>query len=71
MPMLLQKTLDRGFDLSENSGFNQVHVRCSQCEALVINGVPCHETGCSNATGECRGCGATVKKGIRYCDECS
>ena len=25
------------------------HVGCSQCAALVINGVACHETGCPNA----------------------
>jgi len=23
-------------------------VRCSQCEALVLNGTPCHERGCPN-----------------------
>lgn len=23
-------------------------VKCDQCEALVINGVPCHEQGCPN-----------------------
>lgn len=21
-------------------------IRCTNCEALVINGLPCHETGC-------------------------
>lgn len=33
---------------------------CSQCEALVINGVPCHETGCPNARErrECDECGS-------------
>jgi hypothetical protein len=25
-----------------------VHVRCSQCAALFINGMACHETGCPN-----------------------
>lgn len=37
-----------GFDRScelEDGGFR---VCCSQCEALVINGVPCHEHGCPN-----------------------
>jgi hypothetical protein len=24
-------------------------VWCNQCDALVINGIPCHETGCRNA----------------------
>lgn len=23
-------------------------VKCSQCEAIVINGIPCHELGCPN-----------------------
>lgn len=26
-----------------------VRVGCSQCEALCINGVACHETGCPRA----------------------
>lgn len=25
-----------------------IRVKCSQCEALCINGIACHETGCSN-----------------------
>lgn len=23
-------------------------VKCPQCEVLVVNGVPCHESGCPN-----------------------
>jgi hypothetical protein len=39
----------QGFDLSRpNPSDNTIRVRCSQCEALVINGVPSHETGCPN-----------------------
>lgn len=39
--------LELGFDRStEEEG--QVRVRCSQCAAVVINGVPCHEQGCPN-----------------------
>jgi hypothetical protein len=47
--------------------------RCDQCEALVINGVYCHETGCPNSRSrfdaesgewikqrECFECGCTV-----------
>ena len=44
-----EKLRRSGFDLSytpRNSG--AVHVRCSQCEAMAINGVACHETGCPN-----------------------
>lgn len=40
-----------GFDRSRTSPDSVDHVRvgCSQCSALVINGTPCHETGCPNA----------------------
>lgn len=38
-----------GFDRSRaRAGEEGVYVACSQCEALVINGVACHETGCPN-----------------------
>ena len=47
------------------------HNRCNQCEAAVINGVYCHETGCPNIhkrlidgewvrVRECRECGCEV-----------
>ena len=40
----------RGFDRTTYDRSEGVHrVRCSQCEAMVINGVACHETGCPNA----------------------
>ena len=40
----------QGFDRSRyDRSERTTHVRCSQCEALVINGVPCHERGCPNA----------------------
>jgi len=38
-----------GFDRSEyirSTGY--WHIGCSQCEAICINGVPCHERGCPN-----------------------
>ena len=38
----------QGFDQSSQEGAT-VHVRCSQCAALVINGVPTHEHGCPNS----------------------
>lgn len=38
-----------GFDKTYYSrGTRSYQVRCSQCEAAVINGVPCHERGCPN-----------------------
>lgn len=40
------------FDLStqerDEGRFSGVRIKCSQCEALVINGVPTHEHGCPN-----------------------
>jgi hypothetical protein len=38
-----------GFNLSSyNFSSDYYRVACSQCQALVINGVPCHETDCAN-----------------------
>ncbi len=38
-------------------------IRCPNCEALMINGVFCHETGCSTPylfkRRECKWCGQT------------
>lgn len=49
----LESLRQRGFD---QSTFHPNPVegpswrpRCSQCEALVINGVACHEAGCPNS----------------------
>lgn len=39
----------QGFDLSQLIPFESgARVGCSQCDALCINGIPCHETGCPN-----------------------
>lgn len=39
-----------GFDRTTNIPFTKEYrIRCSQCQALVINGTPCHERGCPNA----------------------
>lgn len=41
---------DRGFDKSSVfKDSDGARVGCSQCEALVINGIACHETDCPNA----------------------
>ena len=45
---LLQQLKDRGFDMSEKGENGVCLVQCSQCEALVISGVACHEQGCPN-----------------------
>ena len=51
---------------------------CSQCEALTINGVYCHETGCPDAwkdkKAECKECGRVFEpegKDEQFCStEC-
>jgi hypothetical protein len=48
-----QQLRAKGFNLTtydRSTGYYQV--RCSQCEALVINGVACHEKGCPNQRKE-------------------
>lgn len=38
-----------GFDGSTAVPFTkEIHIKCSQCEALAINGVATHEHGCPN-----------------------
>jgi hypothetical protein len=68
----------RGFDRStigreEAPGSCYVDVACSQCAALVINGVACHESGCPNALPfDCFECGSVA---VRYrhavCEDCA
>jgi hypothetical protein len=69
--MNLKKLRDLGFDESSHIPFTKnFSVKCSQCNALVLNGVPCHEIGCCNITHECKGCNTLIKfKG--YCSDCS
>ena len=55
----------RGFTVSPSG-----RAYCEQCQALSINGVPCHETGCSNAMHECRGCNAIIPASVKYCQDC-
>ena len=38
----------RGFDMTKSYRDGTVLPRCSQCQAMCINGVACHETGCPN-----------------------
>ena len=52
---LLLHALERGFDMSYRSA-GAVHVACGQCEALVMNGLATHESGCPNARHECKEC---------------
>lgn len=71
-------TLDQlrnlGFDLSRHIPFTRTYKpACSCCEVLVINGTPCHETGCPNQTHECRGCNNLIRgnRWQQYCEDCS
>ena len=47
---------------------------CDSCEALMINGVYCHEIGCPDAwqdyLRECKWCGSESKPVDRYQDCC-
>ncbi len=60
---------NHGFDLSQKAG-TYYYPHCSQCEACVINGLACHETGCPNETRECRGCYSTIPARQQWCEEC-
>lgn len=45
--MTVPKLKRLGFDRATRDG-KYLKVRCSQCQAAAINGVPCHEHGCPN-----------------------
>lgn len=69
--MNLQRLRDLGFDQASHKPFTKEYrVKCSCCDALVINGTPTHETGCPNTKHECMGCNAIVDRHIRYCEDC-
>lgn len=69
--MNLETLRQRGFDRSSHiPSTKQYRVRCSACEALVVNGCPCHETGCDRATHECAGCSEVIPSQRRYCEAC-
>ena len=48
-----QALRDRGFDGSyvdtDDDGDKYVRLKCSQCQALAINGIATHEQGCPNS----------------------
>jgi len=53
--------------------------QCDSCQALMINGIFCHETGCPNAwkdyDRECKWCGQKFKPETKHqdfcCDDCA
>ena len=55
-------------------GYKHVSIQCDSCAACMIQGVPCHETGCPEAwrdeTRECRDCGCDFKPESRYQVSC-
>ena len=78
---LLEQVLD---DLAQQSEFDDYKtIRCDQCAASVIQGVPCHETGCPSAhidlatdkpyQVECSWCGSLCDQSPRgaksFCDD--
>ena len=67
---LLEMLLARGFDESYIAG-DGVRVKCSQCEALAVNGVGTHEHGCPNKTHACLECGAPISTRHRLCESCA
>lgn len=51
----LEALIQTGFDLSwKDEEEGTVHVRCSQCDAMVIQGIPCHERGCPHGRRKSR-----------------
>lgn len=59
-----------GFDRSAVIPFTKgLRIGCSQCEALCINGVATHETGCPHQACYCQECGNPVTDGQTCCVE--
>ena len=71
--MLAQLSVVSGQTITPDQQEPSIRMRCDQCQALMINGVFCHETGCPNSrsrydvdSGEwikqrkCFDCGCTV-----------
>lgn len=60
-----------GFDEAYKLGESGALIaKCSQCEALVINGTPTHERTCPNAMRECEGCNTIIPSCGRFCIDC-
>jgi hypothetical protein len=68
----LQQLRALGFDRSTHIPFTHYYrVACSQCQALSINGIATHETGCPQQAFECKGCNNLVSQRGAYCADCS
>lgn len=66
----LEQLKTQGFDCSYRRRNGDIHVDCSQCQAIVINGMATHEHGCPNARHECKGCNEQIPVNQRYCQVC-
>jgi len=70
--MKLKQLRALGFDESSHVPFtSEFKVRCSQCQAAVVNGHPVHERRCPNDKHECSGCNAIIPANQRYCEDCA
>ena len=70
-PQVMLERLEReGFDNSRVSGAHTVRIGCTACDAIAIQGVACHESGCPNAQKECAGCNELVPMRVKYCEDC-
>lgn len=65
----IETLMARGFDTSTLSGID-IKVGCSQCAVMIINGWPCHETGCPNQKHLCAGCDTFIPLQQKYCEDC-
>lgn len=66
----LESLIIRGFDDSHVIRGGLIKIKCSACQAAKIGGVPCHETGCPNATHGCHGCDEAIPVKQKYCQDC-
>lgn len=72
MRLTLQHLVELGFDNSTAHPAREGYrVACSQCAAVVVNGVPSHERGCRNAVHECAGCDVLIPARERWCGYCT
>lgn len=71
-PITMAELEELGFDKCRQVEVGErITIGCSQCAAVAINGVPCHETGCPNMRHECAECGDYIEKKYRLCESCA
>ena len=60
-----------GFDKSHRTERGGgITLKCSQCEAMCVNGTPLHEAGCPHDRHECAGCNEIITANQKYCRDC-